>query len=84
MPAAVTVVAKSQSLLGADHPLIGAPTGGSRTVHGLTENIAEAVDASADLLAQLRIAPAPGVGLPAVVVPGMQANFMAGGRGPAH
>src|SRR5471032_869704 len=75
---------QAETLLGLDHALVRPPTGGGRALHLFPEDVAEGVYAPANLFDQLRIAPAAGIGLPAVVIPGVQANFMAGCLGLAH
>src|ERR1043165_1557394 len=54
----IAVVAKAETLLGFDHTLVRPPTGGRRAFDFLTEDVTEAIDATANLLDQLRLAPA--------------------------
>ncbi len=48
------------------------------------QDVAQGLHAAPNLLDQLCIAPPSGVGLPAMVIPGVQADFVAGGLGLAH
>ena len=79
--ATVAVVEKIEGFFGFDHPLIGAPAGDSRTGDRPADDAFQFEQAALNLQRQPFLRPDAAPRLPAVVIPGMQPDFMRlGGR----
>ena len=82
--ATVAVVEKIEGFFGFNHPLIGAPAGDGRAGHRPADDALELQQAALNLQRQPFLRPDAAPRLPAVVVPGMQADFMRFGGGADH
>ena len=67
---------KIKRLFGLHHPLIGAPAGYCRAGDRASKNGFQLVQAAADFIDQLLFLPYAAPLLPAMVIPGVKANFM--------
>ncbi len=82
--ATVAVVAKAELLLGLGGERVGPPAGGGGAIHFAPQDLVECIHPEPGLTNQLGFVPAAGVGLPAVVIPGVQPHLVAGAVGVAH
>ncbi len=82
--AAVAVVAKAELLLGLGGERIGSPACCCGAIHFAPQDLAQGIDSEPGLADQLGLVPATGVGLPAVVIPGVQPHLVTGAVGVAH
>ena len=82
--ATVAVVAKAEMFLGLGGERVCPPAGGGGAVHLPSQDLVERIHPEPGLADQFGLAPASCVGLPAVVIPGVQPHLVAGTVGVAH